>query len=422
VVTPARFERATFPLGGGRSIQLSYGAKGVRIPDTAGRLKWRWRHDLGHLMIAIYGAYGESTGTGKQARSAYTGACIESGTGAYALGKRLYSPVLRRFLNPDPVSPFGTGGLNRYGYCSGDPVNRIDPSGKSWQAWLGAILGAPRAPVRNASANHGLVQTPDTSTTTDALMSPVVLASAVSAVTDSVAPLVKLGSIASKATHEPIAGGVFGWVSLGSGPTPGDMTSLDNIPMGGVSVTQRQDYRRTTHTYSGNDHRIDNYEGRAALLEQIPSRMRATRSDFTAEWQAIHNSNGGTNFVADSETSLAEVFPLMESIGRSADARQIILLAGAHGSPDGLNWGNGRRFHAERRFFELADTIKSLYASDARRRDDQVDVRNLGDMSNIDFVRVSNSNAIVVHIYCYGVADRELMFEHNISLATTYRL
>ncbi len=36
MVTPARFERATFPLGGGRSIQLSYGA----IGSGEGYLVW----------------------------------------------------------------------------------------------------------------------------------------------------------------------------------------------------------------------------------------------------------------------------------------------------------------------------------------------------------------------------------------------
>lgn len=50
---------------------------------------------------------------------------------SYLLGNgyRAFSPVLLRFLAPDSWSPFGAGGLNAYGYCSGDPVNRVDPSG-----------------------------------------------------------------------------------------------------------------------------------------------------------------------------------------------------------------------------------------------------------------------------------------------------
>ena len=36
-----------------------------------------------------------------------------------------------RFLAPDDVSPFSTGGLNAYAYCSDDPVNHSDPTGHS---------------------------------------------------------------------------------------------------------------------------------------------------------------------------------------------------------------------------------------------------------------------------------------------------
>ncbi|MCE0915689.1 RHS repeat-associated core domain-containing protein [Pseudomonas sp. NMI760_13] len=52
-------------------------------------------------------------------------------TGMYLLGNgyRVYSPMLMRFLSPDSLSPFGEGGPNAYVYCSGDPVNAVDPSG-----------------------------------------------------------------------------------------------------------------------------------------------------------------------------------------------------------------------------------------------------------------------------------------------------
>ncbi|MCH5570997.1 RHS repeat-associated core domain-containing protein [Pseudomonas syringae] len=52
-------------------------------------------------------------------------------TGHYLLGNgyRAYNPVLMRFNSPDSLSPFGNGGVNAYGYCAGDPVNRSDPTG-----------------------------------------------------------------------------------------------------------------------------------------------------------------------------------------------------------------------------------------------------------------------------------------------------
>jgi len=88
-------------------------------------------------------------------------------TGNYPLGNghRVYSPTLMRFQSPDALSPFERGGINAYGYCAGDPVNRIDPSGR-WMRRLfvageslfalGGALGAANVTVKRMKAINDL--------------------------------------------------------------------------------------------------------------------------------------------------------------------------------------------------------------------------------------------------------------------------
>lgn len=65
-------------------------------------------------------------------------------SGCYLLGNghRAYSPSMMRFCSPDRLSPFEAGGLNSYGYCLGDPINRLDPTGRvpQWLSSLGQTL------------------------------------------------------------------------------------------------------------------------------------------------------------------------------------------------------------------------------------------------------------------------------------------
>lgn len=68
----------------------------------------------------------------------YNGHRREAQSGWYLLGNgyRVFNPLLMRFHSPDSLSPFGTGGLNAYMYCVGDPINNVDPTGHSPWGWL----------------------------------------------------------------------------------------------------------------------------------------------------------------------------------------------------------------------------------------------------------------------------------------------
>jgi len=62
---------------------------------------------------------------------AYTGGVWDSSTGLYYLNARFYNPVDARFLTLDVARNGGDlqATLSLYGYCEGDPINYIDPTG-----------------------------------------------------------------------------------------------------------------------------------------------------------------------------------------------------------------------------------------------------------------------------------------------------
>jgi RHS repeat-associated protein len=80
-----------------------------------------------------YSVYGNlARRTGVAPLLAFNGIHLHKESGLYLLGngKRAFSSMLMRFLSADSYSPFGAGGINAYAYCSGDPINRVDPSGQ----------------------------------------------------------------------------------------------------------------------------------------------------------------------------------------------------------------------------------------------------------------------------------------------------
>jgi RHS repeat-associated protein len=89
-----------------------------------------------------YGPYGElSQHTGSTDTpflfNGRVGVLTDS-NGLYHMRARFYSPLLRRFINSDPIGL--AGGANQYAYANGNPVSFFDPFGLfSWNPALGVV-------------------------------------------------------------------------------------------------------------------------------------------------------------------------------------------------------------------------------------------------------------------------------------------
>ena len=72
----------------------------------------------------------------------YRGYYYDENTKLYYLNARYYSPEFRRFISPDDtyyLDPENVNGLNLYCYCNNDPVNFVDPSGRSWKSFWNGV-------------------------------------------------------------------------------------------------------------------------------------------------------------------------------------------------------------------------------------------------------------------------------------------
>ena len=84
-------------------------------------------------------------------RYRFQGREFSRATGLTNFRARWYDPTTGRWLSKDPSRL--CGGLNLYGFCENDPVNRIDPSGRiAWfiPAIAGAITGGVIGGISNA--------------------------------------------------------------------------------------------------------------------------------------------------------------------------------------------------------------------------------------------------------------------------------
>ena len=142
--------------------------------------------------LYAYDAFGQPTTTITSAFG-YTGQRLDPTTGLVYDRARFYSPVLGRFVQPDPIGY--RGGNNLYAYVGNDPLNLIDPSGLAahqlGQAAYGLVQDHPQT-AGAIVAGAGIIGTVGAVILTggaDAALAPEEIAASIEAGTSTTAAL-----------------------------------------------------------------------------------------------------------------------------------------------------------------------------------------------------------------------------------------
>jgi RHS repeat-associated protein len=364
-----------------------------------------------------YGAYGAHDAPAGAARTAYVGTVREADACYYLFGIRAYSPGLRRFLSPDRASPFNRGGLNRYAYCGGDPLNRIDPSGRSWISWLGVSFGL----ARTGSGPTGALS-PDSRGMRNAATTPDSVASTAASVLDAVSITSAIDSVALATRSEPDTGGLFGWIG-----------QLANIAMGGSALPPARKGSPTRFIALPESADMQNTgagtgrQRNIALFidEDIPAN-RSTfntggQKDVTRNWTyGTHvNEPRSRIWAADTAINYADfpnLFPHMTGRG----VTNATLYSGVDGHADQSNW-NSRWFHKQPNALFNDQDVRHTQPS-GRRAGINIEIEDVGEMMISDFRESLAMPGDHIIGSCYGIADEVVMDAMNLTNVSLYYL
>jgi len=368
-----------------------------------------------------YAAYGQAVDSLHMARVAFAGEVTERGTGWYLLGNRLYSPVLRRFLAPDPESPFSDGGFNRYVYCSGDPVNRIDPTGNAWTDWLmsGLMLGltvvgsvlsagaltAPLAAATSAGMAAAATGAGVAGSVTAAAATPGVVAASIAAAMDVYSTVAAVGSIASMATHNQQASTIFGWIAMGTGIASGAgaFTAAKQISS---ASTKAFATRGAASATSGARRASTTATAQAAV-----SAVRATAPVLASSASSRTDTRGSTRGLVarDATTRLPQVKQALAGL-KADGANRTTLLLGARDTREALRNPHGRTRQPSEGLFR-AETQRVVQAGESAGV--KVDAVDTSLATREQLRRRLSEDGIYVAVSGHGLVDAAMLTSLN---------
>jgi len=377
--------------------------------------------------VRTYGTYGIQTPVSDSVVTAFAGELPETGTGWYVLGRRVYIPALRRFTSPDASSPFDDGGLNRYAYCAGDPVNRIDPTGESW--WeIGLTIFGITAAIAAVVVSGGaaLAAAGAAGSVASAVSTPSVVSLSVVAALDVVSLVAEGGSAIATIAGDETLSSVFGTMAL----TTGIMGAATGLASLGKTVAKAASGRGMglKHFVGWNKldrrpHSGDSYPRVSYGADGVPGNETTTGTDgarvgprdANPVWHSKSN-NGATHYAAASEINFFDIRKQLTRIVDDFPSRRewtnLYLYGGAHGRPEPIDhWDAETRMHKfrEKWIHRNFTYNRASLTRMARKKGYRLVYVPMGRIDVDEYERTLRLPGVHLHGQCFGAADARVM-------------